>query len=1098
MTLYDDGTPPRGGTSQSNRAAGSGPAQQLPDWVTSAAAPTPQPASSGPIPASALPVDPGLGGTGALPPAGGYGASGSNAPNFYRGLAVALFLSAVLLFVAAILGAVGYVVIASDLPAPDELRNRAAHFASTRIYDRTGQELNEVFDPDAGRRTPVTLDEMSPFLLQATIATEDANFYNHPGVDPVGIARAVWQGVQERTTVSGGSTIAQQLVKLVFLSPERTWTRKIKEAILAAEITRTYPRDQILEIYLNEINYGNLAYGIESAAQTYFGKSARALNLPEAALLAGLPQAPAFYDPYTNPEGAKARQAVVLKLMVKHGYLSADEADTAWLAWDAENIPLVPPRYTMDAPHFVVTVREQLERMFGPEILYNGGLQVYTTLDRRLQTIAEETARSHVARFPATQHVSNAAVVALRPQTGEILAMLGSVDFNATEIAGQVNVTISPRQPGSAIKPLTYLAAFEMDQDWWTPGTTVLDIRTEFPDGAGRPPYVPQNYDDKEHGLVTVRSALANSYNIPAVKTLQHITLPRLIGMAERLGITSLTRPDYGLSLTLGGGEVTLLELTNAYGALANQGVYLPPVAIQCVLTPDGRLLGYSVAAEQLTIPACQEAVQRDRSTALVTPTPARPAVRPSFAYLVTSILSDNAARTPAFGPNSVLRLPGDRPAAVKTGTTNDFRDNWTIGYTPDLVVGTWVGNSDGSPMRGVSGVAGAGPIWNGIMSAALQDTPAVAFPVPAGVNLIEVCADSGTVPGELCPARRSEVFVEGRGPLGAEHDIHRRVRIFRVGEAEYLAPPECPDALVEVREYTVYPAEGRQWAIDHGIPQPPAEVALNCQAPEVAIWQPGEGAVVSDIVDVVGQVRVFDFDRYLVEYGEGDDPLGWGSVAGPIYSPVDGGSLATWDARALPAGRYTLRVRAWDRSGHEVEARVRVNVEPRLPTATPTLLPTAVTTPTPTATFVPPVTPTPTVEPPTPVPSDTPPPLPTETPTPAVTATPEPGETLILRVDSPQPGDAVSGDVLIVGVAGGTEFASYSLEFGLGSSPAEWVTIVQDVTVPVPQSDVLALWSTAGLADDTYTVRLRGRRLDGSSEAVSITVLVTNSPVAG
>jgi membrane peptidoglycan carboxypeptidase len=489
--------------------------------------------------------------------------------------------------------------------------------------------------------------------------------------------------------------------------------------------------------------------------------------------------------------------------------------------------------------------------------------------------------------------------------------------------------------------------------------------------------------------------------------------------------------------------------------------------------------------------------VQRDRSTALVTPTPARLAVQPAFAYLVTSILSDNAARTPAFGPNSVLRLPGDRPAAVKTGTTNDFRDNWTIGYTPELVVGTWVGNSDGSPMRGVSGVAGAGPIWNGIMGAALQDTPAVAFPVPSGVNLIEVCADSGTVPGELCPARRSEVFVEGRGPLGAEHDIHRRVRIFRAGEAEYLAPPECPDALVELREYTVYPAEGRQWAIDHGIPQPPAAVAENCQAPEVAIWQPGDGAVVSDIVDVTGQVRMFDFDRYLVEYGEGDDPLGWGGVAGPIYSPVDGGSLATWDTRALPVGRYTLRVRAWDRSGHEAEARVRVNVEPRVPTTTPTLLPTAVTTPTPTATFVPPATPTPTVEPPTPVPSDTPP-LPTETPTPAVTATPEPGATLILRVDSPQPGDEVSGDVLIVGVAAGTAFASYSLEFGLGPSPAEWVTIVQDVTVPVPQSDVLALWSTAELADGTYTVRLLGWRLDGSSETVSVTVLVTNGSVAG
>ncbi len=1095
MTMYDSESPPRARRDPPDNTPNSDPAQLLPDWMTPAAAPASSATPlhtpvTGPVPGSLMPLNAG-GGAGS-PPGGAGFPQDRGGPTFYRGLAIALFLSAAFLFVLAVAGAVGYVAIASDLPAPDELRGRAAQFASTRIYDREGKQLNEVFDPDAGRRTPVTLDEMAPFVVQATIATEDANFYNHPGVDPVGIARAVWQAVQERATVSGGSTIAQQLVKLVFLSPERTWTRKIKEAILAAEITRTYPRDQILEIYLNEINYGNMAYGIESAAQTYFDKPARDLNLPEAALLAGLPQAPAFYDPYTNPEGAKARQAVVLKLMVKHGYITAEEADTAWLAWDAQNMPLVPPRYTMDAPHFVVTVREQLERMFGPEILYKGGLEVYTTLDSTLQTIAEDTARNHVARFPAAQHVTNAAVVALRPQTGEILAMLGSVDFNATEIAGQVNVTTSPRQPGSAIKPLTYLAAFELDQDWWTPATTILDIRTEFPDGAGRPPYVPTNYDDKEHGLVTVRSALANSYNIPAVATLQHITVPRLIDMAKRLGIESLTRPDYGLSLTLGGGEVTLLELTNAYGTLANQGTYLPPVAIQCVLTPAGDLLGYGVAADQLTVPVCQDAVQRAGGSALVEPAAPRPAVQPAFAYLVTSILSDNQARTPAFGPNSPLRLPGDRPAAVKTGTTNDFRDNWTIGYTPDLVVGTWVGNSDGSPMRGVSGVAGAGPIWNGIMTAALKDTPPASFPVPAGVGLIEVCSDSGTVPGELCPARRSEVFVQGRGPLGAEHDIHRRVRIFRAGDVEYLAPPECPDGLVELREVTVYPPEGRQWAIDHGIPQPPTEVAINCQAPEVAVWQPSDGATVSGVIDVVGKVQMADFDRYVVEYGEGDDPLGWGAVAGPFYSPVDGGTLGTWDTRALPAGAYTLRVRVWDRSGHEADARVRVNVETALPTATPTGLPAVTLTPTPTATFAPLETPTP-----TPAATDEPPtatPVPFETPTPVATPTPEPGDTLILRLDSPQTGEVVQGDVQISGVVTGAEFASYGIDYGVGPLPAEWITLVQDVAVPVPVSDVLALWSTVGLADGVYTIRLQGWRTDGSGDAVTITLVVANA----
>jgi len=352
----------------------------------------------------------------------------------------------------------GYVHIARQLPPPDELRGRAATFASTKIYDRNGALLWEVFGP--GKRTLVELDDISLYLRQATIATEDQHFYQHPGFDPIGIVRAIYQNVTEGEIVSGASTIPQQLARAVLLSPEerseQSLRRKVREAILAIEITNRYPKDTILEIYLNEIYYGNLAYGIEAAAETYFGKTARDLTLAEAALLAGLPQSPAVYDPYTNPEAAKARQSVVLNLMVEQGYITPAQAEAA----RQEELHYAPQNYTMTAPHFVVYVQQLLEERYGAEALHRGGLQVYTTLDPRLQALAERVAKEKIAALK-DRHATNAALVALRPDTGEILAMLGSVDFNDPTIDGQVNVALRPRQPGSSIKPVTYVAAFE-------------------------------------------------------------------------------------------------------------------------------------------------------------------------------------------------------------------------------------------------------------------------------------------------------------------------------------------------------------------------------------------------------------------------------------------------------------------------------------------------------------------------------------------------------------------------------------------------------------------------------------------------------------
>jgi 1A family penicillin-binding protein len=856
------------------------------------------------------------------------------------------------------LAVAGYTYIALSLPAPEELQTRSVNFASTKIYDRNGGLLYEVFDPQGGRRTLVPLENISPYLRQAIIATEDKRFYQHPGVDPIGITRAVWQNVKEQSIISGASTIPQQLARTVFLSPEeraqRTLWRKIKEAVLATEITRRYPKDIILEVYLNTIYYGNLAYGIEAAAQTYFGKTAADLTLAEAALLAGLPQSPALYDPFTNPEAAKTRQAVVLGLMVEEGYITPAQAEAA----RSEELQFVTQRGDIRAPHFVTYVRQLLEQKYGSAVLYQGGLQVYTTLDLRLQEIGERVAREQVAAL-ANKHVTNAALVAIRPSSGEILAMLGSVDFFNPEIDGQVNVALRLRQPGSAIKPVTYAAAFEKG---WTPASLIMDVPTEFPDGAN-PPYKPTNYDEKFHGPVLVRTALGSSYNIPAVKTLQYVGLPTFLEMAHRLGIHSLNRPDYGLSLTLGGGDVTLLELTGAYAVFANGGRQMPPVAVLRIVDNYGRVI------EEHHLPEGEQEGQ--------------PVLSPQHAYLITSILSDNEARTPAFGPNSVLKL--SRPAAVKTGTTNDWRDNWTVGYTPDLVAGVWVGNSDNTPMAEISGVAGAGPIWHNFMEEALADTPPREFIRPGGIETIEICADSGTLPSEVCPRKKWEVFAAGQGPLGPEHDIHQMVRIDRT--TGQLATEFCPENLVEEKYFQVYPPDGREWAEQHGIPQPPTETCTLHPGPaQVAIFQPLEGEQVEGVVPVVGRANMPDFSHYIVEYGVTQDPGGWGPVSGPIDTPMESGLLAQWDTRGLHNMGHTLRVLVFDHQGTVAEARVHVVVTNPTPTPTPTPLPTRTPLPTPTPTAT--VTPGPTA---TPTPTTI---RPTATPTEALVATSTPTAT--------------------------------------------------------------------------------------------------------
>jgi 1A family penicillin-binding protein len=804
-------------------------------------------------------------------------------------------------------GLIGYYTIARQLPPPEDLQQRSLTFASTQIYDRDGRMMWELMDPNAGRRTWVPLNRIAPAMVAATIATEDRYFYANVGVDPIAVIRAVYYNVMAGEIVSGGSTITQQLARNVLLSPDersrQTLARKVREAVLAVELARRYPKDKILEIYLNQVYYGNLAYGVEAASQTYFGKSAADLNLAEAALLAGLPQSPAAYDPIASPGRAKRRQQVTLGLMVEAGYVTPAEAVAAYQQY----LEYSPPPAQFEAPHFVTYVRQLLEARYGPDLLYHEpGLKVQITLDPRIQAIAEEEVAKQVRALKDVDATNGAAVV-LDVETGEILAMVGSADFNDEAISGQVNMALQPRQPGSAIKPLTYLAAFERG---WTPATLVMDVPVEYPDGAGGV-YRPVNYDGRFRGPVLVREALANSLNIPAVKALEFVGTPALKEMAQRLGITTLTQDDYGLSLALGSGEVSLLELVSAYQTMANGGLRVPPVALLRVTDGLGHL------------------IEEHRSSV------GSEALRPEHAYLITHIMADNQARVPLFGADSPLKLA--RPAAAKTGTTNDFRDSWTIGYTADIVVGVWVGNADNHPMRDLSGLSGAAPIWHGIIERSLVDMPARDFVRPPTIIEMEICSDSGTVPSSSCPSRTNELFAQDQPPLGPEQDMHRLMRVDTRGNC--LANDYAPADVVEERDYQVYPPDGRQWAVEHGIEDPPPPCPPELGKAQASITWPSDGQEVEGIIAVQGVALAADFSHYIVEYGVGWSPEAFGPVAGPIDEPIEGGPLAEWDTRQQPNGPYTMRVVVFDKSGDNLEGRVGIVVNNPMPTATPLLL---------------------------------------------------------------------------------------------------------------------------------------------------------------
>ena len=770
-------------------------------------------------------------------------------------------LVGVLLFFAVVsIGATAYITIAAEVPDVSQLERKQSTFASTKIFDRNGNlivELTDPTDPTAGRRTYVTLDKISSYVKDATLATEDPNFYRYSvGFDPVAIVRAVYYAVTEREFVSGGSTITQQVARNLLLTPEernsRSPMRKLREIVLANALAERYTRDQILQIYLNEIYYSNQAYGIEAAAETYFGKPAADLDLAESAMLAGIPQSPVLWDPVTNKDNTMRRMSDVMRLMVKAGYITESQVQPALDEIAARTFSIPDTNSTTIAPHFMNYVRQRLDEDFGTQGLFRTGLRVYTTLDTRVQSIAEQAVRDQIAKL-GNYHVTNGAAVVINPQTGEILAMVGSADFNNEAIKGQVNVVLSQRQPGSSIKPFNYMAAFEKG---WTPATLIWDVPTTFTNQY-KQTYSPTNYDRKFHGAMLVRDALAESMNVPAVKTLEFVGVPDFLKMTNRVGIHFPPNDQYGLALTLGGGDTTLLDLTTGYSVLANNGVLVTPTVISRVVLANGQVL--------------RDYLQTNRVGQVVAP---------EYTYLISSILSDNNARAAEFGLNSALKT--SRPTAVKTGTTNDFRDNLTVGYTPDLVVGVWVGNTDNSPMQGVSGITGAAPIWHQIIEKVTEGTPVKGFTRPPGIIEAEICTYGGHTPSPACPPnhRRKEVFKSGQGPLPPDENVERAAQ---AGDPNLVnAPPTTQSQIV--------------------------------------ISQPANGSSVPrGVLSIRGTVNPPGLQSYQVEWGDGDSPSQWKWISGPHLSPVTDNQLTQWSIDGLSPGRYTIRVTALTSSGPQV-----------------------------------------------------------------------------------------------------------------------------------------------------------------------------------
>lgn len=776
-----------------------------------------------------------------------------------------------------------------DLPTPDEVVRREGF--ATKIYDRNDQLLYELFQEE--QRTPINIENVPQTLKEATIAIEDKHFYSHQGFDPIGIARSVYIIFTEGDVV-GGSTLTQQLVKNVLLTQEKTLARKVKELILAVQIENQYDKNQILQMYLNEAPYGGTAWGVGTAAQTYFGKDVSELDLLESAILAGMPQRPTVYSPFGNyPDAFKGRTQDVLRRMREDGYITPDQEASASAA--LAEVKFKGDYTAIKAPHFVFYVKEKLTEMYGESVVDKGGLKVKTTLDLGLQDQAQTLVTEEIEKV-AGQGIGNGAALVMDPKSGEILAMVGSKDFFSEDYDGQVNVTLSQRQPGSAIKPVTYAAALARG---YTPASVIFDTPTEFPSGLPKP-YAPVNYDGTFRGPVQLRFALGSSLNLPAVKLLALTGLKEMMQLGYDMGLVTLEPTEenmkrFGLSLTLGGGEVRLIDLTTAYSAFANGGTKVEPVAILAVTDGEGKKLFEHRQVEGKRV------------------------LTEEVAFLINHMLSDNNARLLTFGANSYLNM-GDT-TAVKTGTTNDKRDNWTIGWNKNVITGVWVGNNDNSPMKQVaSGVTGASPIWRRIMVEAQKMYKPEAWGVPNNVQAIQVDTVSGYPEHDGFPTR-TEYVIKGTLPQLPD-PVHTKLKLCR-GQERLATPVQIARGDFDEKEYVVpneptklgdlpsWNEQIRAWASNQGDPRlrPPYDLCEGSDAMAVDVSEPKTETNYTDGVIPV-RVRVIgsgETDRVEIFVNE---VLRESLVERPYETEFE-----------LPPGAYTVKVKARQKDGKEAES---------------------------------------------------------------------------------------------------------------------------------------------------------------------------------
>jgi membrane peptidoglycan carboxypeptidase len=671
-----------------------------------------------------------------------------------------LAIPAVLAGLAFIFLVTTHISIAANFTAPEVLISRNNGLT---VLDRNGVVLFE-FDRQEGPRQITPLSEMSPHLINATVATEDAEFWDNPGVNVKGIARAVYENVSfwdggGILKGGGGSSITQQLAKNLYIPAaersERSLDRKIRETMLAFELNRRYSKEQILEWYLNSVFYGNGAYGAQAASYRYFSKPASDLTPAEAAMLAGIPRAPAYYDPLANIDAAKGRQAQVIDLLVRHDYITAEQAaglKAEPLTIREGRIPGLEEAERGEAPHLAVYVRDLLPKLIG-EGASQEGLRVTTSIDVALQRTANQVLQENLASLGPRVGANNGAIVAMDPKTGEVLVYVGSRDYFNDAISGQVDNVTALNQPGSTIKPITYLTAFIKG---WNTSTIVNDEPIRLSTGTSS--YTLGNADNRFRGSIPVRQALASSLNPPAVKALEYAGLQQVYDNARKLGLTTLQPVDnYGPAFTLGGADVSLLDLTYVFSVFANMGEQ----------SGMDSVLEQSKGARPLD-PIVVLKIEDSRGNTVWEAKREKDRIVPAdHTYVLTHVLSDNNARSSMFGTSSPLRLAG-REAAVKSGLTDNARDAWTIGFTPELVAGIWVGNANNQPMPGATSTYTAAPIWNAFMTAALRGKPATEFAVPQGVRFAQVCATTGQASTRGCATTVTEVFASGRAPSGA------------------------------------------------------------------------------------------------------------------------------------------------------------------------------------------------------------------------------------------------------------------------------------------------------------------------------------------